>query len=383
MSHDVLIVTALAGFARSFLMDDIATLQSMGYVVHCAANANHPGADDVVNFLKKKNVIFHQVDFSSSKPLSKNTLQSFFELQKISSEYDFCLVHCHTPIAGAICRLVFEKQRRWKGVSVIYTTHGFYFHKKSSRKTWLIFRSIEDWMSRFTDVMITINHEDFDNAKKMHCNNVKYIPGVGVNLERFRSVQIDRDAYRKTLGLKPKDFVILAVGEISHRKNQKIIVEALALCHIPRAVFVICGNTITGLETKKEIEEEATNRGIDVRFLGLRKDIPQICKCADVGVLPSLREGLGLAGIEMLAAGLPVIGADVHGIPDYIFDGVNGYLADPTDPGSFAEALKKISDSKIRKSMSERCSESVQSFDIACSHKAMSKIYNEILERTE
>ena len=100
-------------------------------------------------------------------------------------------------------------------------------------------------------------------------------------------------------------------------------------------------------------------------------------------MLPSLREGLGLAGIEMLAAGLPVIGADVHGIPDYIFDGVNGYLADPTDPGSFAEALKKISDSKIRKSMSERCSESVQSFDIACSHKAMSKIYNEILERTE
>lgn len=61
MSRDVLIVTAFAGFVRSFLMDNIATLQSMGYVVHCAANANHPGADDVVDFLSLSSLVISLV----------------------------------------------------------------------------------------------------------------------------------------------------------------------------------------------------------------------------------------------------------------------------------------------------------------------------------
>ena len=117
--------------------------------------------------------------------------------------------------------------------------------------------------------MITINREDYGNALKMHCDDVRYIPGVGVDIDKFHGVQIKRDVYRASLNLKPDDFVILAVGEISARKNQRIIVEALARKPISHAVFVVCGNYINGADTKESVEELARQNGVDVRFLGV------------------------------------------------------------------------------------------------------------------
>ena len=71
-----LIVTPLARFTKSFLSNDIITLQKMGYEVHCAANIHHAGAECMPAYFKQMHVIFHQIDFSSSKPLSPETLIS-------------------------------------------------------------------------------------------------------------------------------------------------------------------------------------------------------------------------------------------------------------------------------------------------------------------
>ena len=66
-------------------------------------------------------------------------------------------------------------------------------------------------------------------------------------------------------------------------------------------------------------------------------DIPEITAISDIGVIPSIREGLGLAGVQSLAAGVPVIGSSVQGIKDYIVDGKDGYLCAPFDDTAFAE----------------------------------------------
>ena len=274
MTKRVLIVTALAGFVRSFLMSDIATLQDLGYEVHCAANANHVGADDVLLYLQKHNVHYHQIDFSSNKPLSFKTIKSFYQFWSLVRKNHFEYVHCHTPIAGAICRIILRKQQRKKQVKIIYTTHGFYFHKLSSRKTWLVFYNIENLLSRWTNVIITINKEDFNNAKKMYCKDVRYIPGVGVDLDRFHNVTIDISDYRSSLGLRDEDFVVLAIGEISQRKNQKVVIKALAKAKIPNSVLLICGADMAGGATKQELEYTANKNNVRVQFLGLRKDIP-------------------------------------------------------------------------------------------------------------
>lgn len=372
-----LIVTALAGFIRSFLRNDIMILQSMGYEVHCAANLYHAGADGLNKFFEDSNVIFHQIDFSSSKPFSKETLKSYKELKVLLDNIQFKVVHCHTPIAGALTRIACKSKRK-NGCKVIYTTHGYYFHKGSGWKSWLIFYNIEKLMSWYTDAVITINHEDFNNAKKMHCKNVYYIPGVGVDTERFRNIKVDRTLYRKTINIKPEDFLILAIGELSNRKNHQIIIKALAECNIPNAVFMICGNAMTSDNTKEKLESLAKELKVDLRLMGLRNDIAEICKCADVGVLPSTREGLGLAGIEMLAAGLPVVSSNVQGIVDYIQNNKNGFLCNPYDSHSFAEAINYLYlyPGIIRK---EECVKSALPFDKKYSNERMAEIYKTTL----
>lgn len=95
--------------------------------------------------------------------------------------------------------------------------------------------------------------------------------------------------------------------------------------------------------------------------------------------MPSTREGLGLSGIEMLAAGLPVIASNVHGIVDYVTDDVDGYLCDPFDENVFAKAISKLADENLRKSMIENCEKAAEPFDVEHSKKAMQDIYFEML----
>lgn len=374
-----LIAAALAGFVRSFLTHDIKLLQDMGYEVYCAANKNHPGAEGIDEYFEKNNVKFLQVDFSSNRPISKETLNSYSQFKNIINKEQFDVIHCHTPIVGVIVRLACKKQRK-KGTKVIYTTHGFYFHKGSSKKSWLIFRNIEDWMSRYCDAIITINNEDFDNAKKMHCKNVYHINGVGVDINKFRHVEIDREEYRKSIGIGQNDIMVLAVGELSKRKNQKVVVEALAKINNPNIIFVHCGNAMNKQATTEELKEVATKNNVRMLLLGLRKDIPQICHCADIGTISSTREGLGLAGIEMLASGLPVVASRVHGILDYMQEGVNGYLANPYNLEEFAEGIKKIIDNNFKVKNKDKISNSVLDFDKEISYTQMKKIFADILE---
>lgn len=373
-----LIVTAFARFVKSFLTNDIKILQDMGYEVHCAANIHHAGAECMSDYFADMGVIFHQIDFSSNKPISKETIVSYLEVKKIIKENYFDVIHVHTPIAGAITRYACKNQRK-RGTTVIYTTHGFYFHKYSSKKTWLIFHTIEDFMSRYTDAMITINHEDYNNAKIMHCSKVYYIPGVGVDTKRYTDIVINRNDYRKKLGIGKDDLLILAVGELSNRKNHQIIIKALSELKIENAVFMICGNAMTSANTKDKLEEMAKESKVDLRLMGLRDDIPQICKCADIGVMPSTREGLGLSGIEMLAAGIPVVASNVHGIVDYIIDGEDGYLCTPDDAHAFAQAILKLRNEEKRKSMVDKCINIAKKFDKKYSYKKMRDIYEELL----
>ena len=377
MTKKILISTALSGFLKVFLEKDVLILQSMGYEVHFASNNTIDGAK-YVPYFDRMGIVFHQVDFSSNKPFSSNTIRCFRQFSEILRREDFDAVHIHTPIPGVIGRLAAAKYRR-KGMKVLYTTHGFYFHKGSDLRTKLIYKTVEYIMSGMTDAVITINSEDCQAAKKMLCRKVFQIPGVGVDIKRFRDTVVDRKAYRESLGIPEDAFMILTVGELSRRKNHRVVIEALGKCALPGAVFAVCGEALTDDDTKQLLIDLAAKNHVDLRLLGYRTDIPEICKCSDIGVLPSLREGLGLAGIEMLASGMPVVASDLHGIVDYVRDGYNGFLADPLDSDDFADKIKKLFDSGTRARMAAVCSGSVEPFDIERSEECIKRIYKEIL----
>lgn len=376
-----LIVANLAGFA-SFLINDIKTLQDMGYKVSFVANANKLSWNDTKEKLDNLGVEFKQVDFESKNPFSNQNLKAYKQLKNILETEKYDLIHCHTPIAGLITRLAAVKCRR-KGTCVIYTSHGFAFTADSSKKSWLIYRTMEDFGSRFCDAIITINKEDYNNAKKMHCKKVFYINGVGVDTEKYRDVDIKRSQYRKSIGVEDDQTMILSVGELSERKNHIVIIDALALlADKGDFVYVICGNGIDG-GTGKLLQERAKEKSVNLLLLGFRFDIPEIIHCSDIGAIPSTREGLGLAGVQSLAAGVPLVGSGVQGILDYVIDGKTGYLCKPHDSKAFAKAILKLykQNDLVKNKMAVNCKKMSKRFDKQVSVQQMRKIYLKMLNK--
>lgn len=372
-----LIVASTSGFVKGFLLSDAHMLQELGYEVHCAANHKAMVTFKAEELFPQHNIIFHQVDFPPNRPLSSETVRAGKQYLEIVKNTEFDIIHCHSPIVGAVVRLLGVRYRK-NGGKIIYTTHGLAFSKNSGWKSKILYGSVEWLCAKLCDKVITINHDDYAMMKKLSSKNTVYINGVGVDTEKFHNVNINRDKYREKIGISPNQKMVLTVGEISRRKNQKVIVEALSKLD-NSYVFVICGKVMTESIIYNELIEAAKRLQVNVLFLGFRSDIPEILKCADVFVLPSLREGLCFAGVEALASGIPVVGSNVKGIKDFIVEGETGYLSDPLDAETFAIKIKLASNYEQRKLMERKCVEKAEEFSVAVSHTQMEAIYREVL----
>lgn len=373
-----LIAANFIGFFH-FLWDDIDILNEMGYKIY-AIGDNEMHEESTLAIMKKKGVTFIDVRIDSKSPFTKKNIVYYTKVKRLMKEHHFNLVHCHTPIVGLLVRLAARKYRK-KGTVVIYTTHGLAFTHLSSLKEYLVYHTIESFASQYCDSIITINKEDFESVKTLHCKSVFHINGVGVDTKKFKSAKIDRLEYRAKLGIANDKLMILAIGELSYRKNHMIIVKALAkMDNKDKFVFAICGREMTKGGTGDEIRRLSKKYGVNTVFLGFRSDIPEVIKCADIGVMPSIREGLGLAGIEMLSEGIPLVGSDVQGIKEYIKNGKTGYLCNPFDVDAFAYNLNILSDKRIRDSMTNDCQEIVKKFDKKASVAQRIEIYKSILQ---
>jgi hypothetical protein len=140
----------------------------------------------------------HDLSLSRS-PFDKANCRGYKQLKGIIQEGQYDVIHTHTPIASALVRVAC---RRNKDIKVIYTAHGFHFYKGASWLNWLFYYPVEKWLSRYTDVLITINKEDYERAKRsFKAGRIEYVPGVGVDVEKYGSVVVDRKAKRKELGI--------------------------------------------------------------------------------------------------------------------------------------------------------------------------------------
>ena len=311
----------------------------------------------------------------SRSPLSKGNLTAIKAIRRIVTENGYDLVHCHTPIAAACTRLACRKLRKKQGLKVFYTAHGFHFYKGAPLKNWLIFYPVEKLCAHYTDKLITINSEDFALAqRKMKAKEVLYVPGVGVDLTRFRSLTVDKAAKRRELGIPEDATLLLSVGEVNQNKNHQVIVRAMAQLRRDDLHYMIAGFGPMSDELRRLAEE----LGISDRLhlLGYRKDVPELCCAADIFCFPSCREGLGLASIEGMACGLPLITSDKHGINDYSVDGVTGYKCEPTDVDGFAQAIERLAnDPALRESMGKGNIERAQKYRVQTINSQMHEVY--------
>lgn len=370
-----LIITSISGFLFQFEMNDVRTLQTLGYEVHYASNMNCPIYTFDKAKLMESGIVVHHIDIEKKPFFIIGNIKAFFQLKKLLKEKQFDLIHCHNPVGGLLGRLLGVGNH--KAPYIIYTAHGFHFYKKAPLINWILYFSVEKILARFTDVLITINHEDEQCAEKMPIRKggfCKKINGVGLDLTRFYPQIKIADQMRQEINIPENAFHIVTAAELNDNKNQVSIIKALAKMKDKDIYYSICGRgcnerKLCKLIKKYELEE-------NVRLLGYRLDMPHILQTADCFAFPSIREGMGMAALEALACGVPLIAADNRGTREYCVDGFNNIVCPSKDIDAYAYAIKKLKEDKaFRYYLKENCRSSVNDFSILAVSEKMFEIY--------
>lgn len=271
-------------------------------------------------------------------PIKRKNIQAYKLLKKIIEEEHFDIIHCHTPVGAMLARLA-AKDVRNNGTKVIYTAHGFHFYTGAPLINWILYYPVERWLAHYTDVLITINKEDYERAKKFKVRQVEYIPGVGIDVEKFYPNPCDRDKKRQELGINSDDIVLLSVGELNENKNHRLIIELLP--YLKNNIFyVICGKG----PLMEEYINLANKLGIQKRLklMGYVNDTPNYYRIADLFVFPSKREGLPVSIMEAMASGLPIIATDIRGSRDLLGDSSNVLFSLDDDRDYIIKSINKL-----------------------------------------
>lgn len=365
----ILFVATVRSHIGQFHMPIIRALKEEGHEVHVAykddsaqnTGLNLSGIDKV-----------YEIPFERS-PFSTKNIRAYHELKKVIKAEHYDVIHCHTPVGGALTRLACRKKRK-SGLRVIYTAHGFHFYKGAPLKNWLLYYPVEWLCAHWTDVLITINKEDYVRAKKhMHAKRVEYVPGVGIDLQKFapnRLSQEEKVRLRESVGVGKEDKLLLSVGELIRRKNHESVIRALAELDDPKLKYRICGCGELESYLQNLIDElHLTDR---VQLLGYRNDISELCECADLFVFPSFQEGLPVALMEAIASKVPVICSDIRGNTDLVGQ---QELFDCTDTDGIAKKIRESLQNDHTEEI-ERNYRNLKKYDLAAVISDMETLYS-------
>lgn len=383
MEKNILILTTTNEFLGKFERENVRILKRMGYCVHYAANMDEPHYISDQERIRKMGVMVHSIAIVRSPYMVKENRKALCQLLELIEKYQIQIIHCHTPVGGLLGRLAgkFYKKRR---LTVIYTAHGFHFYKGAPPLNWLVYYKVEKRLARYTDILIVINREDYEAAKKFRLRDsgcLYQIPGVGLDRKRFSPLSDkEKSENRKKFGIPQDAFFLISIGELNENKNHKIMLEALAKMRekkkdISKIHYVICGDGFFREQLKNQIKEHKLEE--HVFLFGHRKKIPEILGCADASVFPSKREGLGMAGLESLSMGIPVIASDNRGTREYMKHKRNGYICRYDDVDGFIKGVEFIRGMSIEKrsEMAVCCENSAAPFDQAYANAVMQGIY--------
>ena len=339
MKKVLFVATVVQKHINVFHLPALKMLQEDGYRTYVAAANDTDSKHVKISYCDE----YVEIVFKRS-PLHPGNVSAYRKLKDLIQSNDFDIIHCHTPVGGLLTRLAARKVRK-KGTRVFYTAHGFHFYKGAPLKNWLFYYPVEKICSYFTDVLITINQEDYELAKnKFKAKAVHYVPGVGIDLSRFENIKVDRNVKRREIGVPEDAVLLLSVGELNENKNHHVIIRALAKLNNPKIHYAIAG-----IGNKRDYLFELAKRlGVSdqVHLLGFRKDIPELNYVSDIFCFPSIREGLPVSLMEAAALGLPMVAADNRGTREIIKNGKSGFLFKYGSVNDFADGINILVNSK-------------------------------------
>ena len=361
----ILYVTTVS-VTMGFFEKHFQMLQKEGHTVELACNCEQP----LPQFCTEMGLKTYPIPFSRS-PYSRTNLKALKVLTRVIDEGQYDIVHTHTPTASVCVRLVCRKFRK-QGLKVFYTAHGFHFYKGAPLKNWLLYYPVEWICAHWTDVLITINHEDFERAERfLKAGIIRYIPGVGIDLDKFANRSVDRTVKKQELGIPQDAVLLLSVGELNENKNHETVIKAIRDVDV---YYCIAGQGDREDDLKKlAFELEIGSR---VKLLGYREDVRELYQAADVFVFPSYREGLSVSLMEAMASGLPCAVSQIRGNTDLI-DENGGALFDPHNEGQVIRALRTVLNGD-RRMMGEYNRRKVKRFGAVEVIRQLKEIYDNV-----
>lgn len=314
---------------------------------------------------------------SETNPLNFNN----FKTKKIINSYlknnDVDLIFCSTPIGGLHGRMCGKKANVH---NVIYEAHGFLFFK-GGPKLGFLYKGLEKYLAKYTDVLITINTEDYKNAKKFKLRKGGHLFMVNGSGEDYTSTLItseEKEKLKKEL-LINKEFIFISIGELNNNKNVISTVKAFNLFvnKHPESKLLICGEG----QKKASIEKYVRKHNLEekIMLLGYRNDIKKLLQISDCYISSSLREGLSRTVGESMAAGLPCIVSNKRGLKDFVDDNLGGYLFNPRNYKDIADKMIKIYSSTEREKMSEYNRNKILSYSSSTVVSQMEEIFDKVL----
>ena len=365
----VLFTATVDSHILAFHLPFLKWFKEQGYEVHVATNGN-----EEIPYCDKK----IKISFERS-PFKLNNIKAIFQLRKILLEEKYDIIHTHTPMGSVVTRLAAKKARK-HGTRVIYTAHGFHFFKGAPLLNWTLFYPVEKYLSKYTDTLILINKEDYNLAKNKFkkCNNIEYVPGVGIDEEKFnvKMTKKEKTELRKSLGLKDTDFVMIYPAELSNRKRQIWLINAIStLLKENKDMHLLLPGRDSLNGKCQEIVKEL-NLEKQIHFLGFRKDIPKLLQISDLSVSSSRQEGLPVNIMEAMYVGLPIVATDCRGNRDLVKDGENGYIVPLDDSEMFDERIKTIYVNKtLRNKLKKANKKEISCYMLKDILNKMAKIY--------
>ena len=356
----VLFTASSFAHIKSFHLPYIQKFHNAGVEVHVACGGkqcNLPGASRLISLPFEKQL------HSISNFHAMHTLRRVIQAEKYN------VVITHTSLAAFFTRLSV------KGMPVrprvIYMCHGYLFDDASSvlRKTVLL--SAERLVSSQTDLLLNMNHYDYQLARQYHLGNtIAVIPGVGVDYFQLdATLCISPDELRFKLCIPDNAFVLFYAAEFSGRKNQAFLIRALK--DLPENIYLVLAGEG---DLKEACIRQASELGLSsrIRFPGHVSPVGDWYAMADAAVSSSRSEGLPFNIMEAMHFGLPVIATDVKGNNDLIRNGNNGLLFQYGDEAVFIDCVNQLLSSKaLRSSLGIRASQDSEQY-------ALSRVFPEI-----
>ena len=312
-------------------------------------------------------------------------LISLFKLVSELKRNRYDIIHTHTSKGGFLGRLAAKIS---ENPCVIYSPHGNVFSGYFPGWETRLYIFLERLAALWCDRIVTLSDIGARQFLEQGIGKEGQYKTIynGIDIESFAK-DADRKGIRGDLGIGDDDVVITCVGRMVFVKGHRILVNASpeiieGIKDRGSVFFVMVGDG----PLRGELGERSRELGVSKNFifLGFRSDVARLLSGADLLVMPSINEGLGMSMVEAMVLSLPVVGTNVGGIPEVVEHDITGMLVPPDDSGELANAcidvLKNLEKAKEMGIRGKKRAEML--FDIKRTIRATEELYRELMGGT-